>query len=258
MAEDTDVQRLSQVEQGREKPLIRVNEKFIPFAHPDPVSEGPTGMEFRDYSLEVDSKTASFDLGIGDTKIPIEVRAWADYSAKGTVITPFHPENGYIIDQRDFDPEQRKDKFIREYHYDFNETIDHTKDPAYICAVVKPKDWFTFSQKTKEIFQRLWLQLTFPGSPPEIKMDDPAYRFETRYESKPKSGGVFMLFYPSDSKSLAKFESDLFSYPFRQEGFKIHVPADLASLQQIQARFILVPENEFGTTPRSMEPHVSS
>lgn len=198
-------------------------------------------------------------LQIEDLVIPLDISAFNYGGTKRTVVTPFHPEEGYIIDQRDFDSRERETK-VRELDEGTIKTYGLPGDPLDISINMRPlgrrgglhttKPFpYEFSPEARGLLERLRLQLFFPGSDPKIKSEEVGFRpsmaFEARINSGFLDGGMidFSSFYPLDTGPLAAI-SRWFSPGWFEEGLTLRVPSDLRELQKIKARFVLLPERD--------------
>lgn len=202
-------------------------------------------------------------IGLADSsKIPVNFASFYSKASVVDTITPFHRQNGYQIDERDLDSKERQKKYELESKSD--QYIDEKLDPNWIyinssefdlerAGINKKVNSINiFSPEMTSLLNRLRIKLKFPGSPPEVKPDDPNYFSESVYESKPWSTSLntgsiwFRIFYPADTGPLQPVSL------FDDEGFSIHTPANLDVLKTIKAEFYLAEDEQAKQT--SLEP----
>lgn len=190
-----------------------------------------------------------FFLNLDGKKIPFTVSADRMSADKSESFTPFHPENGYTLDQRDFWP----DLLTAKLQDLAGEKLDLSKDPLMLYIGTESKllnkykvNIFTgdeimkayeFDQATYDVLNKLHLQLFFPGSGPDLLPDEEGYRASSAFEARASSldmGRIwFPSFYPLDTGPLPRAGS------IRYEGLYIRVPGDLENLRKIKAKFVL-------------------
>ena len=166
-------------------------------------------------------------------------------AAKGDFLLPFGPrEDGYHIDNADFEVETRRQK-LKRLHEEPQEPLEQTKNQLWLfidsdadelidLELSKGKHGQGFSSITEfpdkmlDLFRRLRINLKTP---------------EGLFEAMPlldykKSGAViFASFYPADLGPLAAYDSALY-----ENGLMLAVPSDLNKLSQIRAMFVLAEE----------------
>jgi hypothetical protein len=201
-------------------------------------------------------------LTVGKIEIPFTVNTFAGKSAKDDAITPFRRDLGYIIDQRDIlDAEERAEKVKKDSG--MKEHISFKEAPLWIevqasgselakLGLNRPRliTGSEFSADQKAIFGRLRLQVTIPGSLPEVDIWSDEFRIATSYESRPnrlsfEQGCIkFSDFYPSDIGPLAtRYSNNINMYNFN-DGLGLYVPSDIATLQTIDTKFTIEDEPE--------------
>lgn len=158
---------------------------------------------------------------------------------KSDSITPFHPDNGYVIDSRDYDVQARVQKQTEAFYSDHSDpsNYDFTLDPFYICVkahdgnfttnnsrvLVVPSDWLP-------LLEGLRMLVLFPdGSCFEGKEG------KGLVPQKPRETYGIDKFYPAD---LGPFPTENY-YPAFMQGLRLHVPARLQLLQEISYKFLL-------------------
>lgn len=80
-------------------------------------------------------------LGTGNLPpIPLEIKALTGPFNRRYIITPFHPENGYPLEEADYDPNERWRKVMEILTIEG----DRTTDPPFadpVCLKVEAADW---------------------------------------------------------------------------------------------------------------------
>lgn len=257
-----------------------------------PINLGEEVPLFEDESVQVLQSPSARDLGVphvfhskaelkitDSLVIPIGINADASLSEVSHTITPFHPENGYLIDQRDFDYDERMKK-IKEMGSRFKEQIDIKKDPLWVridssyfalnetgLNIKSDIAFFRFPPEMLMLLKKLRVQLVFPGSEGTEKPGDPNYRPELGFEGRiwDTSLGLgqisFKDFYPTDTGSLPADDSALSLVRGIQEGFTLFVPTNLDLLKKVKIKFFLTePEEEqpLEVQPEPQTPSTSS
>ncbi|HKC14486.1 MAG TPA: hypothetical protein VKC89_00760 [Patescibacteria group bacterium] len=134
-----------------------------------------------------------------------------------TPITPFDPESGYIIDEQDFNSQEREKKTIQE---------SGAIESSPLWLTIRSED-YSLNAEHLDLVRRLRLQLFFPNN--------------LSFESNPSEDFIrdalaihFNSFYPLDTGPLA---------PLPYIGnLSINLPDDPLKLQQIRAKILMVPE----------------
>ncbi len=214
------------------------------------------------------------ELKISDSLIiPIGISAHASRSRVGNSVTPFHPENGYPIDQRDFNLDERMQK-RKELGKRLEENIDIKKDPLHLAieaslyrlndlGINTKHDFasYKFPPEMLALFKRLRVQLVFPGSEGTAKPGDADYRSGSSFESKIWNTSLiigqisFKDFYPTDTGELAAKEDTIYRLSFDpQEGLNLFVPSNLELLKKVKVKFFLTEQKEQLQEPIPEEP----
>lgn len=186
--------------------------------------------------------TTNIDLVLGSSlKFPIDIQLALDLAdSRISVITPFNPELGYIVDSEDLEIEARKAKvkrITREWVMKGKEEVDFAKAPFRLSVetesnfTLKGTHAIPLAQETVDLLAKISLlvQLEEGGS------------FEARaWEPVLSSGSLwFKEFYPQDGPPLP-VENERFSDI--NEGFSLYLPDDPEKLKQVRMQFVLVEE----------------
>lgn len=155
-------------------------------------------------------------------------------SFKYQVLAPFNPDAGYIITEDDFEIEKRRDKFLKQV-----DDLTRSETEGELCLGAYPEDNSFFPDNSgiempgKENMERLRLQLFFPNN--------------LSFEGKPDIYECifFMGFYPLDTGELPKGRANAGGH-FLPDAFYLVLPDNINLLQQIRAKFVLVPETMSG------------
>lgn len=210
-------------ERGEEKPkIVELGEEFSPF---EKVKLLPNNEEVEGDAFILRT------LVLPDFKL--KGYGFSTECEKGEYLTPFDPEEGYQINQDDFDPKKRRLKFDS-----LKDLIDE-KFALYTIGISNnlpnnPYDDYdnpTYVLRRQEFFpilQQLRLQLHFPNN----------LAFESRFDwgDEAEEGSLyfsFHSFYPLDTGPLPTKGVHL------SEGVEIAVPEDLKRLSEIRGLFLL-------------------
>lgn len=224
--------------QQPERRVINLGQEFHPF---DPsestvkIIETTMGYGFK----------SKIDLEIGEypnLKIPINIKAKdRDYLAtKEQGVTPFNPELGYIIDNKDYSLEERqlkmqslreKDQLIDSEEAPFELDIKADDDLLREYGFTKKKSLFRneFKIDILHILRKIIVQVKFMGEDCfEARPYDPYLATMARL--------FFDEFYP---QKTGRFPTrDFTSDPdLQKEGVFIYLPRDRTRLKQIRIKF---------------------
>ncbi len=232
----------TETEQPKPEVVVKLGEEFNLFQPEHRLEQRRAPMDGR-----VPIYFSSVLLEISDKiSVPWEIYALASRSFKNSTLTPFHPENGHIIDSGDFDPAIRDKR-----SYDASE-IDFQLDPLFINIRsleddlnkyglnIRDRLGFHFSPEMRDFLSRLRVSLSFPAGS----------SFESRiWPINLDIGNIrFHEYYPSDFEPLAE---DSLLY---KQGLSIYIPSDLSLLQQIKAKFYLEEEKDKQLEEESEQP----
>lgn len=139
--------------------------------------------------------------------------------------TPFNPEEGYQLDERDMKKEERNKKII---DFDTRKYIGQRFANSYLTVESHGID-----PNLHEALSLLRLQLFPPGL---------SFEGKPREDYLEKGAFIFTHFYPLDTGELpGRIKTNRYSL---REGLILAVPSDLEKLEQIRARFVFAPKQK--------------
>ena len=214
--------------------IIYLDQPFFPFNPEESLVK-------RKKDYPVDIITSNIDLVLNPVlKFPIDIQLASGADSRISIITPFDPELGYIVDSEDFEIKTRKakvERITKEWLMKGEEELNFAKAPLRLSVetersfTLKGKFPIPLSKETIDLLGKIRLNVQFgaKGS------------FEARAWRHVLSSGAlwFKEFYPQDALPLPE-ENARFSE--LNEGFNLYLPNDPEKLENIRMLFALAPE----------------